>query len=222
MSTKFRRAGVAVLCLLVRAAVVHAQPTQLEPPAVSPAGGVYQSGLVVSLQGPVGAQVRYTTNGLEPDQSSPLYTTPVAIQGAVTLRAAAFQSGWTPSAVVVHSYTIDDTPPEIVPTVYPPPNGAGWNKSSVRVSFWCGYASAVANCPVPIDVVSDGAAQLVSVSASDAAGNIGSAQVTVNIDRVAPTLTNGDARKRRDDYRGNIPFVPMACDLGTVRRAEAR
>ena len=86
--------------------------------------------------------------------------------------------------------SIDKTPPIISASQSPAPNGAGWNNSSVMVSFACADAlSGLASCPSPVAVSSEGANQSVSAVALDKAGNSASASVSVNIDKTAPIVS---------------------------------
>src|SRR5205085_11277286 len=86
---------------------------------------------------------------------------------------------------------IDKTPPTITGAASPAANAAGWNNSDVTVSFTCADAlSAVASCAGPTTLSSDGAAQSVTGTASDNAGNTASATVSgINIDKTPPVIT---------------------------------
>ena len=53
------------------------------------------------------ATIRYTTDGTDPTESSAEYTAPVAISQNCTLKAKAFKSGWTASAIKSAAYTIE-------------------------------------------------------------------------------------------------------------------
>ena len=84
----------------------------------------------------------------------------------------------------------DDDSPEIVTTVSPPPNTAGWNNTDVMVSFECSdQTSGIQFCPEPVVVDTEGADQVISATAIDNAGNTASASVNLNIDKTTPTIT---------------------------------
>jgi Glucodextranase, domain B len=85
----------------------------------------------------------------------------------------------------------DNDLPSITATVTPPPNAAGWNNSvPVSVSFACSDAtSGVVSCSDPVELSDEGPGSVVVGTAIDAAGNIATASVTLNIDTLPPTLT---------------------------------
>jgi formylglycine-generating enzyme required for sulfatase activity len=62
----------------------------------------------------IGAEIRYTTNGIEPTASSALYSGSIPIIATTTLKAKAFKTGWTPSAVSTAFYSISPLPANFV------------------------------------------------------------------------------------------------------------
>jgi alpha-tubulin suppressor-like RCC1 family protein len=80
---------------------------QVATPIATPAeaSGVGPERVILSTATP-GAAIRYTLNGVFPDASAPLYTTPVLVDTSAILRARAFKFGWTPSDVAQISYDI--------------------------------------------------------------------------------------------------------------------
>ena len=93
-------------------------PTQCLAPVGLPRSGVFRDKVVVPLTGPTrNSQIRYTTDGQNPTQDSPLYETPLTLSqdGEVTLKAACFRDGLAPSPVVAATYTIevDKAPPAV-------------------------------------------------------------------------------------------------------------
>jgi hypothetical protein len=83
----------------------------------------------------------------------------------------------------------DSTPPSVLVSLSPAPNGAGWNTSPVTVSFACSDAdSGIASCPSPVVVAGEGANQVVTGTATDAAGNSASTSVAINLDETPPLV----------------------------------
>lgn len=84
---------------------------------------------------------------------------------------------------------VDNDPPTITSTISPVPNAAGWNNTNVTVTFACGDAtSPVASCPAAQTITSEGAKQIISGTATDAAGNSTTTSVTLNVDKTPPTI----------------------------------
>ncbi|HEV7767346.1 MAG TPA: IPT/TIG domain-containing protein, partial [Thermoanaerobaculia bacterium] len=97
----------------------------------------------------------------------------------------------TSSATLPDAFTLDADAPSITATAAPTPNAAGWNRASVRVTFTCTDAlSGIASCPVPVDVVADSAAHVVSGTAVDQVGNSSTASIPIKLDQTAPTITS--------------------------------
>ncbi len=115
----------------------------LGPPILNPPSGLYGPGLTVALSGAQGTTIRYATDGSFPDESSPIYTGPIAVTGLTSIRARAFQAGWEASFVATGTYQIDTEPPVIRFTLSPAANPAGWNTTPTTVSFICTDPSGV-------------------------------------------------------------------------------
>ena len=63
------------------------------PPTISPGTGVYSSTTAVTLSAAPGAVIRYTTNGTDPDGSSPTYSAPFNVSSTSTVKAIVDESG---------------------------------------------------------------------------------------------------------------------------------
>ena len=115
------------------------------------------------------------------------------------------------ASVTSPAFDVDFTPPSITYTMDPPSNADGWNsKGPVTVSFQCSDgASGVANCPAPRVVAAETAQKLVTVAATDRAGNSGQITATVNLDRAAPFVSSA----RPPDNRS---FTPQRGGSGIV------
>ena len=85
-------------------------------PTFTPTGGTFNSEQLVTIAcATAGATIRYTTDGSDPTVSSALYSVPVNVSASGTLKARAFKTNWTGSAVAQAAFTIS-IPHTIVPT----------------------------------------------------------------------------------------------------------
>ena len=77
-------------------------------PSFSPAAGTYSSAQNVTISTTTsGATIRYTTDGSTPSETAgTIYSGPVNISATTTLKAIAYESGFTDSAVTSATYTI--------------------------------------------------------------------------------------------------------------------
>jgi len=77
-------------------------------PVFSPAAGTYTSAQSVTISDATpGATIYYTTDNSVPTTSSPIYSGPIAVNQTTTLRAMAAIPGWSPSAAVTATYTLN-------------------------------------------------------------------------------------------------------------------
>ncbi|MGG4147535.1 chitobiase/beta-hexosaminidase C-terminal domain-containing protein, partial [Paenibacillus algorifonticola] len=76
-------------------------------PVANPASGAVAAGTSVTLSSSTaGAAIYYTTNGSNPTTSSTLYSGPIAVNSALTIKAIAVAAGKINSEVMSASYTI--------------------------------------------------------------------------------------------------------------------
>jgi alpha-tubulin suppressor-like RCC1 family protein len=85
-------------------------------PTISPAAGTYTGSVDVTLTGPSGATVRYTTDGSDPSASSTPYTAPVTLTTTTTLKARSFHPSYAASAITTAVYTIQVAAPGLTPS----------------------------------------------------------------------------------------------------------
>jgi len=86
---------------------VYIIPDSVVAPTFDPAYGEVTKGSTVSLTSTTeGASIYYTTNGGAPTQSSTLYTAPIVINSAVSIKAKAYKTGYPSSAVSSSTYII--------------------------------------------------------------------------------------------------------------------
>ncbi|MCM8769925.1 MAG: chitobiase/beta-hexosaminidase C-terminal domain-containing protein, partial [Candidatus Omnitrophica bacterium] len=74
-------------------------------PSFSPLAGAYSSPQNVTISCATSdATIRYTTDGSEPNEGSPIYSTPIPVNSEITLKARAFKEGMNPSSVTIGRY----------------------------------------------------------------------------------------------------------------------
>jgi hypothetical protein len=89
-------------------------------PAFSPAPGAYTQPITITTA-TSGATIRYTTNGTTPTETNgTVYSGPVTLSSTTTLKAIAYKSGMTDSAVASGTYTVSSGT-VATPTFNPPP-----------------------------------------------------------------------------------------------------
>ena len=106
------------------------------------------------------------------------------------------------------AYTLDNTAPTATGAVSPAPNGAGWNKSDVTVT-WTGAdtgGSGVKSVTPATDTVTTDGTVTKTTTVTDNVGNTAtSAPVTVKLDKTAPTIIGlphpGGERQRLEQHR---------------------
>ena len=79
---------------------------QVATPTATPAAGTIGFGSTVALScSTSGASIYYTVDGSTPDNSSTLYTAPITVNTAVTIKAIAYKADYKTSAVLTAAYT---------------------------------------------------------------------------------------------------------------------
>jgi hypothetical protein len=82
---------------------------QLEAPEVSIPSGRYSGSQNVVLSSTnTGSQIRFTTDGSEPNSSSTLFTASININQTTTLKAKTFRTGFIPSQTIAETYFISE------------------------------------------------------------------------------------------------------------------
>jgi hypothetical protein len=86
----------------------------------------------------------------------------------------------------------DNIAPTVSHTMSPAPNADEWNSSDVTVTFTGkddDKGSGIASVTGPVTVANETPGQVVTGTARDTAGNVGTDKVTVKMDKTAPTIT---------------------------------
>lgn len=91
--------------------VVVTESQTTASPVANPASGAVAAGTGVTLSSSTaGAAIYYTTNGSNPTTSSTLYSGPIVVSSALTIKAIAVAAGKVNSEVMSASYTIAESP----------------------------------------------------------------------------------------------------------------
>lgn len=87
-----------------------------DTPKFSPEGGLYEGNLTVNLEAETDKEIiRYTLDGSEPTESSPVYSTPLQIGSTTPVRARTYRDGYIPSQIITHTFFVNE--PSTLPVV---------------------------------------------------------------------------------------------------------
>ena len=91
------------------ASATYAIQLQVATPTFSPAAGTYSTAQTVTISTATsGASIRYTTDGSTPSETAgTLYSAPIAVSATETVKAIAYETGFTDSSVASAAYTIN-------------------------------------------------------------------------------------------------------------------
>ena len=108
-------------------------------PRFSPAAGGVPSGTTVTITcSTEGATIHYTTDGTAPTESSPTYSSPIAITADTTIKAIAIKTGMDNSSVATANYTV--VLPKVANPTFTP--SAGEVLSGTTVTITCATEGA--------------------------------------------------------------------------------
>lgn len=89
-------------------------------PTATPVAGTFTSAPLVTLASATsGASIRYTLDGSDPSTTSPLYRYPFVVGATTTVKARAFKTGMTQSAVTTAAYAVDAAGATATPSISP-------------------------------------------------------------------------------------------------------
>ena len=87
------------------------QQQYVATPTFNPAAGTYYEAQEVSINcATEGATIRYTIDGNDPTESSPVYSSPIEITETTTVKAFAMKEGYINSGIASATYTIAESP----------------------------------------------------------------------------------------------------------------
>jgi AraC-like DNA-binding protein len=106
---------------------------QVAAPTFSPAGGTYSSAQSVTITTTTpNATIRYTTDGSTPTESNgTIYSGAISVSSTMTIKAIAYEAGWTDSTVSSATYTISGA---VVMPTFSPAGGAYTGGQSVTIT----------------------------------------------------------------------------------------
>ncbi len=144
---------------------------------------------------------------------SPLAVTSEGSNQVVTAAATDLAGNSATAGVTLN---IDKTAPTVTASVSPAPNAQQWNNTDTTVSFEAQDAlSGLAAVSPPAIVTTEGMSQSVSGTATDRAGNTGSAAALVSIDKTPPAVAI------ESPAEGTIRRVPTVPVNGTAADANS-
>ncbi len=174
---------------------------------VLPSNGAAAAPVITGLSpnaGPVGTVVTISGSNFGPAQGANTVTfggiSATVTSSSSTSIVAAVPAGLVPGPVPVvvavngagtsnaATFTVV-APLAIAAVISPSPNANGWNNTNVTVSYSCSGGVSPVQCPAPVTVVTEGANQIITATATDANGSHAAVSVTLNIDKTAPTIT---------------------------------
>ncbi len=89
-------------------------------PTATPAAGTFTAAPLVTLASATGgATIRYTLDGSDPTATAALYRYPFVVGATTTVKARAFKTGMTQSAVTAAAYAVDAAGATATPTITP-------------------------------------------------------------------------------------------------------
>jgi hypothetical protein len=115
-------------------------PEQAAVPVIEPETGALVPVTFSMSTATAGAVIRYTLNGSEPDESSALYTVPVLLYTAATVKAKAFKTGLAASDTASVDYVAAKRPKAIIVSGSGPFEGNNLWPATVRISNYAYYA----------------------------------------------------------------------------------
>ncbi len=100
-------------------------------PVFSTAPGSYSENITLELTSPNEDEIRYTLDGSDPTQSSPLYTQPIYLAGAVTVKAACFKDGVRSNIVEANYFCFANDDSGVLPAF----DGTGKSEFELTVPY---------------------------------------------------------------------------------------
>jgi rhamnogalacturonyl hydrolase YesR len=177
------------------AKLASSSETPVAAPTFNPGGGTFSSAQTVTISTTTsGASIRYTTDGSTPSETAgAIYSGPVSIGSTTTLKALAYESGFTDSTVTSATYTISTGGGTVATPTFSPAGGTYTSAQTVKLSDSTSGATihytTNGTTPTTSSTVYSGAISVSSTTTIEALGalsgdsnsSVASATYTINI-----------------------------------------
>lgn len=140
-------------------------------------------------------EIRYSVDGGAEQVaagSTVTVSVPLTGTGAGTVKYYAIDKAGNVESANSVALKWDNIAPTVDHSLSPKPNADDWNKSDVTVTFTAkddDQGSGVASVTPPVTVSTETSGRVITGTAKDTAGNIGTDLVTVKLDKTAPTIS---------------------------------
>jgi hypothetical protein len=124
--------------------------------------------------------------------STKTVSVPLDGSGAGTVTYWALDNAGNVETASTVSLKWDNIAPTVTHVLSPTPNANDWNKSDVTATFTAiddDSGSGVASVTPPVTIATETAGKVVTGTATDTAGNVGTDSVTIKLDKTAPTIS---------------------------------
>lgn len=164
-------------------------------------------------------EIRYSVDGAAEQVAAGATTTvsvPLSGSGAGSVRYYAVDNAGNKEAANAVALKWDNIAPTVTHTLSPAANAEGWNNRDVTITFAAkddDKGSGVASVTAPVTVSAETAGQVVTGTAKDTAGNVGTDSVTVRLDKTKPIISGavtGGQRGTNGWYVGPVT-VTFTC-----------
>ncbi|MFL6028121.1 MAG: PxKF domain-containing protein, partial [Friedmanniella sp.] len=126
------------------------------------------------------------------DGATKTVSVPLAGSGAGTVSYWSVDNAGNAEAANTIGLRWDNVAPAVEHSLSPRPNADDWNNGDVTVTFTArddDRGSGLASTTAPVTITTETAGQVVTGTARDTAGNVGTDTVTVKLDKTKPTIT---------------------------------
>lgn len=140
-------------------------------------------------------EIRYSVDGgteLVATGTTVTVSVPLTGSGAGTVKYYAVDKAGNVESANSVALRWDNIAPTVDHVLSPAPNANDWNKSDVTVTFTAkddDKGSGVASLTAPVTVTAETTGRVITGTAKDTAGNVGTDTVTVKLDKTAPAIT---------------------------------